>query len=62
MNKPMVSRIRLILMNLALAAAILYRWLHGAQTTQLVVLGLILFPLFNVLMYVAAKNSALSKK
>ena len=62
MNKPMVSRVRLIFMNIALAAAILYRWLHGANTMQLVILGIILFPLFNALMYFAAKNSALSKK
>ena len=58
-------------MNIAVAAALLYRWLHGAPTTALVISGLIMFPLVNVLLIVAAKNvllivaaknSALSKK
>lgn len=62
MSKAQVSRTRLILMNLAVAVALLYRWLHGAPTTALVISGLIMFPLVNVLLIVAAKNSALSKK
>jgi len=49
-------------MNIAVAAALLYRWLHGAPTTALVISGLIMFPLVNLLLIVAAKNSALSKK
>ncbi len=62
MSKAQVSRTRLILMNLAVAVALLYRWLHGAPTTALVISGIIMFPLVNVLLVVAAKNSALSKK
>jgi hypothetical protein len=58
----MVPRTKLILMNLAVAVAILYRWLHGAPMVPLVITGLIMFPLVNILMFVAAKNSALSKK
>jgi hypothetical protein len=67
MSKPpstqsMVPKTKLILMNIAVAAAIIYRWLHGAPTAALVISGIIMFPLVNILMIVAAKNSALSKK
>lgn len=62
MSRPTVPRLKLILMNIAVAAALLYRWLHGAPTTALVISGLIMFPLVNLLLIVAAKNSALSKK
>ncbi len=62
MSKAQVPRTKLILMNIAVAVALLYRWLHGAPTAALVISGIILFPLINVLLVVAAKNSALSKK
>ena len=62
MSNPGVSKTRLVLMNLAVAVAILYRWLHGAPTVALVISGVIMFPLVNILMVAAAKNSALSKK
>lgn len=62
MSQSMVPRTKLIMMNIAVAAAIIYRWLHGSPTVPLVITGLIMFPLVNILMLVAAKNSALSKK
>lgn len=62
MSKPMVSRTKLVLLNLAVTAAMLYRWLHGAPTVPLVVSGLILFALVNFLPIVAAKSSAPSNK
>ncbi len=62
MSKPMVPRTKMILMNLAVAGAIIYRWLHGSPTVPLIITGLIMFPLVNILMVLAAKNSALSKK
>jgi len=62
MSKSMVPRAKLILMNLAVAAAIIYRWLHGAPTAALVISGIIMFPLVNILIVLAARNSALSKK
>lgn len=62
MSKAQVPRLKLVLMNIAVAVALLYRWLHGAPTKALVISGLIMFPLVNVLLIVAAKNSALSKK
>jgi hypothetical protein len=58
MSESMVPRSKLILMNLAVAVAILYRWLRGAPTLSLVITGLIMFPLVNVLMVFAAKRSA----
>ena len=61
-SRTRVSRIKLILMNLAVAVAILYRWLHGAPTSTLAIWGLIMFPLVNGLLILAAKNSALSRK
>jgi hypothetical protein len=62
MSKPMVSGTKLVLMNLAVTAAMLYRWLHGAPTVPLVISGLILFTLVNVLLIAAAKSSAPSNK
>lgn len=58
MSEPMVPRTKMILMNLAVAVAILYRWLHGAPTVALVITGLIMFPLINIVMIFAAKKSA----
>ena len=49
-------------MNLAVTAAMLYRWLHGAPTVPLVISALILFTLVNVLVIAAAKSSAPSNK
>jgi hypothetical protein len=62
MSKPMVPRIKLLLLNLAVTAAMLYRWLHGAPTVPLVISGLILFTLVNVLPIAAAKSSTPSNK
>ena len=62
MSKPMIPRTKLVLMNLAVTAAMLYRWLHGAPTVPLVIFGLILFTLVNGLLIAAAKSSAPSNK
>ena len=62
MSTPMVPRTQLVLMNLAVTAAMLYRWLHGATTVPLVISALILFTLVNVLVIAAAKSSAPSNK
>lgn len=62
MSTPMVPRTKLVLMNLAVTAAMLYHWLHGAPTVPLVISALILFTLVNVLPIVAAKSSAPSNK
>ena len=53
--------VRLILLNLAVAAALFYRWRLGAPTKLLVIVGLAAFLLVNVLILASAKYSASSR-
>jgi hypothetical protein len=54
-------RIKLILMNLAVAAALLYRWHLGAPAVALIIAGLLMFLLVNGLILLTAKRSASTK-
>jgi hypothetical protein len=54
-------RIKLVLMNLAVAAALLYRWHLGAPSAALIIAGLVMFLLVNGLILLTAKNSASTK-
>jgi hypothetical protein len=54
-------RIKLILMNCAVAAALIYRWRQGAAIVPLVITGLVMFLLVNVLILLTAKRSASAK-
>ena len=55
MSKPMV--VRLIVWNLAIIVALLYRWKTGSSVEMLVIFGIAAFLLVNVLIFVAAKFS-----
>ena len=54
-------RIKLALMNLAVAAALLYRWHLGAPAAALIIAGLVMFFLVNGLVLLTAKKSASTK-
>ncbi|WP_157466498.1 hypothetical protein [Edaphobacter aggregans] len=54
-------RAKLILMNLAVAAALYYRWHLGAPLVPLAIAGLVMFLLVNVLILLTAKRSASTK-
>ncbi len=59
--RTMNWRIRLVLMNCAVAAALIYRWYHGAAIVPLVITGLVMFFLVNVLILLTRKRSASAK-
>lgn len=54
-------RVKLVLMNLAVAAALYYRWHLGAPLLPLVIAGLVMFLLVNVLILLTAKRSTSTK-
>jgi hypothetical protein len=54
-------RIKLVLMNLAVAAALLYRWHLGAPSAALIIAGLVMFLLVNGLILLTARKSASTK-
>jgi len=54
-------RVKLVLMNLAVAAALYYRWHLGAPVVPLVIAGAVMFFLVNVLILLTAKKSASTK-
>jgi hypothetical protein len=54
-------RIKLILINLAVAAALLYRWHLGVPAVALIIAGLLMFLLVNGLILLTAKRSASTK-
>ena len=51
-------RVKLILLNLAVAAALYYRWRLGAPLVALAIAGLVMFLLVNVLVLLTRKKSA----
>ena len=54
---PMNIRAKLILMNCAVAAALIYRWWKGAPLIVLAITALIMFTLVNVLILLTGKKS-----
>jgi len=57
MSEPMNSRTKLILMNCAIAAALIYRWWKGAPLIVLAITALIMFSLVNVVILFTQKKS-----
>ncbi|HEY8996700.1 MAG TPA: hypothetical protein VIM60_02305 [Edaphobacter sp.] len=53
----MQNRSKLVLMNLAVAAALIYRWKTGSPIVPLVITAVLMFTLVNVLLIFAAKKS-----
>jgi hypothetical protein len=54
-------RVKLVLMNLAIAAALYYRWHLGAPLVLLAIAGAVMFFLVNVLILLTARKSASTK-
>ena len=57
MSEPMSNRTKLILMNCAVAAALIYRWKTGTPIVPLAITAVIMFTLVNVLLIFTAKRS-----
>jgi Flp pilus assembly protein TadB len=58
MSQPMVPRTKLILMNAAVAVALVYKWWKGAPPGVVLIVGVFMFTLVNVVMFFAARKSA----
>jgi hypothetical protein len=50
-------RLKLVLMNLAVAAALFYRWRTGTPVHVLAIAAVIMFPLVNGLIYFTSKKA-----
>jgi hypothetical protein len=44
------------LANLAVTAALIYRWLHGSPPMALLLMAIIVFPLINGLLWLSQRN------
>jgi hypothetical protein len=54
-------RVKLVLMNLAVAVALYYRWHLGAPIMSILIAGAVMFLLVNALILLTAKRSASTK-
>ena len=52
----MNPRFKMALANLAVTAALLYRWLHGSPPMALLITAIIMFPLVNGLIWLSQRN------
>ena len=57
MSQPMSVRTKLILMNSAVMAALVYRWWKGSPLVVLAITGLIMFTLINGLIILTQRKS-----
>jgi hypothetical protein len=47
---------KMALANLAVTAALIYRWLHGSPPMALLITAIIMFPLVNGLLWISQRN------
>ena len=52
----MTPVIKTALANLAVTAALIYRWLHGSPPIALLITAIIMFPLINGLLWLSQRN------
>jgi hypothetical protein len=52
----MNSSIKTALANLAVTAALIYRWLHGSPPMALLLTAIVVFPLINGLLWLSQRN------
>jgi hypothetical protein len=52
----MNPRFKMALANLAVAAALIYRWLHGSPPMALLITAIIMFPLINGLLWLSQRG------
>jgi hypothetical protein len=55
-------QIKLALMNLAVAAALFYRWRMGAPATSLVIAAVVMFGLVNGLLFLTRKKASPTRR
>ena len=55
-------QIKLALMNLAVVAALYYRWRLGSPTGSLVIAGVVMFALVNGLILLTRKKAATTRR
>lgn len=60
--RTMSWRVKLVLMNLAVAAALYYRWHLGAPLASLAIAGVIMFVLVNALLLLTRTRSASGRR
>jgi hypothetical protein len=58
MSQPMHPRTRYMLMNCAIAVTLVYKLWRGAPIVVILIVGIFMFTLVNIVMYLAAKKSA----
>jgi len=58
MSAPMSLRTKSILMNFAVAVALLYRLWRGAPVAVIAITGIFMFTFVNLVMFFAARKSA----
>jgi hypothetical protein len=58
MSQPMSSRTKLILVNSAVAVALVYKRWQGAPIAVILIVGIFMFALVNAIMYFATKKSS----
>ncbi len=58
MSAPMSLQTKSILMNSAVAVALLYRLVRGAPVVAIVITGIFMFTFVNLVMFFAARKSA----
>jgi hypothetical protein len=52
----MNPRFKMALANLAVTAALIYRWLHGSRPMPLLITAIIMFPLVNGLLWLSQRS------
>ncbi len=52
----MNPRFKIALANLAVLAALIYRWLHGSPPMALLITAIIMFPLVNGLLWLSQRS------
>jgi hypothetical protein len=52
----MNSSVKTALANLAVTAALIYRWLHGSAPMALLLTAIVVFPLINGLLWLCQRN------
>jgi hypothetical protein len=52
----MSPRVKTAIANLAVTAALIYRWLHGSPPMALLITAIIMFPLINGLLWLSQRS------
>jgi hypothetical protein len=61
MSAPMQPRAKVVLFNLAVAAALVYQWKNHVPVKTLIITAIVIFPLVNAMLIFAAKKPPSAK-